>query len=130
SAQAFMAQRDRELMAIPEVANPETRESYLARVTEVAELLGYDRDILATKANSGDIAAIAEAAKWKQKADLYDKAKAKQMQKVRSFKGKSLRPNAAAQTTSAAKGAQDWQRVKGARTKEQREEAFADYMGL
>jgi hypothetical protein len=128
--QAFFAQRDRELLTIPEVANPETRQGYLDRVMEAAEALGYDRDTLARSANAFDITAIAQAAEWKAKADRFDKAMAKQMQKVRAQKGKSLRPGAAAQNTSAARGAQDWQRVKGAKSKEAQAEAFADYMGL
>ena len=128
--QAFFAQRDRELMSIPEVANPETRQGYLDRVMEAAELLGYDRDTLARNANAADISAIAQAAEWKAKADRFDKAMAKQMQKVRAQKGKSLRPGAAAQNTSAARGAHDWGRVKGAKSKEAQAEAFADYMGL
>ena len=128
--QAFFAQRDRELMSIPEVANPETRQGYLDRVMEAAEVLGYDRDTLARNANAFDITAIARAAEWKAKADRFDKAMAKQMQKVRAQKGKTLRPSAAAQNNSTARGAQDWQRVKGAKSKEAQAEAFADYMGL
>lgn len=128
--QAFLAQRDRELMTIPEVANPETRQAYLDRVMEAAETLGYDRDTLARNANAFDITAIAQAAEWKAKADRFDKAMAKQMQKVRAQKGKTLRPSAAAQNNSTARGAQDWQRVKGAKSKEAQAEAFADYMGL
>lgn len=128
--QAFFAQRDRELMSIPEVANPETRQGYLDRVMEAAEVLGYDRDTLARNANAFDITAIAQAAEWKAKADRFDKAMAKQMQKVRAQKGKTLRPSAAAQNNSTARGAQDWQRVKGAKSKEAQAEAFADYMGL
>ena len=102
--QAFFAQRDRELMSIPEVANPETRQGYLDRVMEAAELLGYDRDTLARNANAADISAIAQAAEWKAKADRFDKAMAKQMQKVRAQKGKSLRPGAAQQESSGASG--------------------------
>lgn len=128
--QAFFAQRDRELMSIPEVANPETRQAYLDCVMEAAETLGYDRDTLARNANAFDITAIARAAEWKAKADRFDKAMAKQMQKVRAQKGKTLRPSAAAQNNSTARGAQDWQRVKGAKSKEAQAEAFADYMGL
>lgn len=93
--QAWTAQRARDLMAIPEVANPETREAFFERVGEVAEALGYNRDILTNRADSADFKAIALAAEWKAKADRFDKASAVRMQKVRAAKGKSLRPNAA-----------------------------------
>ena len=93
--QAFQEQRDRELMAIADVANPETRQGYLDRVMGAAELLGYDRNTVANSASAADIKAIALAAEWKAKADRFDKAVSKQMQKVRAGKGKNLRPNAA-----------------------------------
>lgn len=127
---AFFAQRDRELMTIPDVANPETRQAYLDRVMETAEVLGYDKDTLARNANGADFKAIAQAAEWKAKADRFDKAMAKQMQKVRSGKGKNLRPNAAPQDSRAARGNQDWQRVKSASSRESKDAAFADWLGL
>lgn len=130
AAQAFVAARDRELMTIPEVANPETRSDYLDRAMGVAEALGYDRDTLARNADAADIKAMAQAAEWKAKADRFDKAMSKQMQKVRAQKGKNLRPNAAPQASSRAADGKAWQNVKQARSKEAQAEAFADFMNL
>lgn len=127
---AFVEQRDRELMAIPEIANPETRDAYISRAMEVATLLGYDPGQLAQGMQASDIKALATVADLKEKADKYDKAMSRQMQKVRSAKGKNLRPNAAPQGKSrAAQTDQAWQRVKKAGgNKAAREDAFAAYL--
>lgn len=130
ATQAFVAARDRELMTIPEVANPETRSDYLDRAMGVAEALGYDRNTLARNADAADIKAMAQAAEWKAKADRFDKAMSKQMQKVRAQKGKTLRPNAAPQASARAADGKAWQNVKQARSKEAQAEAFADWVGL
>ena len=127
--QAFVAQRDRELMTIADVANPETRQGYLDRVMDAAELLGYDRNTVANSASAADIKAIAMAAEWKAKADRLDKAVSKQMQKVRASKGKNLRPNAAPHAQSrTAQADEAWKRVKSAGSnKAQRDSAAAEW---
>ena len=91
--QAFIQQRDRELLAIPEVANEETREAYLDRAFEAAAALGYDRDILLRDGNATDFKALVAAHGWKQDADKYKALMAKQMTRVRE--AKSAKPNAA-----------------------------------
>lgn len=111
--QAFIQQRDRELMGIPEVANPETRDEYIKRAMTTAEKLGYDPGELAQGMQARDLKALALTAEAFEKAEKYDKAMSKKMQKVRAGKGKTLRPNAAPQGKSrAAKANNAWDRVK------------------
>lgn len=128
---AFIAQRDRELLTIPEVANPETRKDYLDRAFGIAAELGLDQSELATGATASDIKALAQVAEWRAKAIRLDKAVSAKMQRVRAGKGKTLRPGTAPHADArAARSTHDWQKVKGARSKEAQAEAFADYMGL
>ena len=131
ASQAFVEQRDRELMTIPEVANPDTRSSYLDKAMGVAEELGFDKSELSRTASASDIKALATIAEWKAESAKYRQALSKQMQKVRAAKGKTLRPNAAPHADPrAARGNQDWNRVVTARSKEAKAEAFADWFGL
>jgi hypothetical protein len=125
---AFVAQRDRELLAIPEVSNPETREAYLDKAFSAVEALGYDKAALARTMSAQDVRNLAQIAEWRAKAEKLDQANSRQMQKVRAAKGKTLRPNAAPQAkTRAADSA--WQRVKGAgNNRDQRDAATADWL--
>lgn len=91
----FIQQRDRELLTIPEIANPETRKDYLDRAMGMASELGFDQAELAQGATARDIKALSQIADWKAKAERLDKAMSKQMQKVRAGKPRALRPNAA-----------------------------------
>lgn len=91
--QAFIQQRDRELLAIPEVADEATRDAYFGRAFEVAEALGYDREILLRDGNATDFKALVAAQQWKEKAAKYDAVMAKQMQRVRN--AKTAKPGAA-----------------------------------
>lgn len=131
ATEAFIAQRDRELMAIPEVANPATREEYFAKAFATAEMLGYDKQNLIQGMSAQDVKNLVEIADWRDKADKYDKAISRQMQKVRSAKGKNLRPNAAPQgNTRAASADQAWQKVKqatGSKSRDTRDAAIASY---
>ncbi len=129
--QTFIAQRDRELLTIPEIANPETRAEYIQRAFEVAGELGFDQAELTQNATANDIKALAKVAEWKAQAERYQKAMSRQMQKVRASKGKTLKPSAAPHASArSARGEQDWQRVKNARSKNEQAEAMADFLGL
>lgn len=97
--QAFIQQRDRELLAIPEVANEETRGDFFERALGAAEALGYERDILLRDGNATDFKALVAAHGWKDKAAKYDALMAKQMQRVRN--GKTAKPGAAQPTGSS-----------------------------
>jgi hypothetical protein len=127
---AFIAQRDRDLMAIPEVSNPETREAYLDKAMSAVDALGYDKAGLARSLTAQDVRNLAQIADWRAKAEKLDQATARQMQKVRASKGKTLRPNAAPQGKSrAANSDNTWQRVKQAngKNRDQRDAAMADW---
>jgi len=91
--QAFIQHRDRELLAIPDVANEETREAYFGRAFEAAEALGYDRAVLLRDGNATDFKALVAAQGWKDKAAKYDALMAKQMQRVRD--ARTAKPGAA-----------------------------------
>lgn len=126
---AFVEARDRELMQIPEIANPETRQGYLDSAFAVAELLGYDKADLASGMSARDVKALAAVAELKAKADKYDAAMSRKMQRVRSGKGRTNKPTGS-HAQARANPAQSWDRVKGARSKEQQASAFADFIGL
>lgn len=91
--QTFIQNRDRELLAIPDVANEETRDGFFQRAFEVAEALGYDRETLLRDGNATDFKALVAAQGWKDKAAKYDALMAKQMQRVRD--AKTAKPGAA-----------------------------------
>lgn len=124
------SQRVADLMAVPKLADPATRDEYLKTSLGLVEELGLDPKSFEEVASSADFKALEKVSDWKAKADKYDKAMARQMSKVRASRGKNLRPNAAPQDNRAARGGQDWQRVKTARSREAQNEAFADYLGL
>lgn len=127
--QAFIAQRDRELMTIPEIANVETRSDYIDRAMGMAKELGFDQAELSEGATARDIKALAQIADWKALAEKYQKAMSSKMQRVRAGKQRSVKPGAAPQDSSrAAKANKSWQRVKSATSKEAKTEAFADYL--
>lgn len=84
--QAFIQSRDRELLAIPEVANAETRDGYLGRAFEAAQALGLNPNDVAANAAASEIKALAQASDWKAKAEKYDALMAKNMQRVRDAK--------------------------------------------
>lgn len=132
--QTFLAQRDQELMGIPEVANPETRAEYLEGIFALADEVGFGREQIVGQATAAEVAAlgkISERLKAAEgKAAKYDQAMASKMQRVRQGKQRSNRPNAAPQDSRAAQGNRDWQRVKSAGSKESKDAAFADWLGL
>lgn len=127
---AFIEARDRELMQIPEVANPETRDGFFKTAFGVAELLGYDTAELAKGMSARDVKALAKVAELKDKADKYDAAMSRKMQRVRAGKVRANAPQGRSHAKARANPAQSWERVKGARSKEQQAAAFADYLGL
>ncbi len=92
---AFVQQRDRELMAIPEIANEETRKEYLDGAFAIAAELGYDQAELAEGMTARDIKALAVAREWKAKAEKYDAAMSRRMKRVRAGKNRTLKPGAA-----------------------------------
>lgn len=117
---AFIQQRDAELMAIPEVANEETRASFFEAVNAIAEHLGIPGDHLRNNADANDIRILRSVADYKAKADKWDALQAKKMESVRAAKTlpKVARPGTAPtrDMSKAAKADNAWQRVKKTRS--------------
>lgn len=93
--EAEVQTRDRELMAIPEVSNEATREQFFSKAIEAGKMLGLDVNQIG-HASAGELKALRQVADWREKADKYDAATARQMQRVRDGKKtRTTRPNAA-----------------------------------
>lgn len=102
--EAEIAARDRELMAIPEVQNEETREAFFTRAIEAGKTLGLDMSKIGS-ATAGELKALRQVSDWKEKAEKYDSAMTRQMQRVREGKKpRSAKPNAAQPSSSERRG--------------------------
>ena len=91
---AFVQERDKALMQIPEIANQETRQEYLDRVfnPDLMQSLGYEASELAQIADAEDVKRLNYIAGLKQKADKYDAAMKKKMKPVREAKARATKP--------------------------------------
>lgn len=88
--EAFTKARDAELLKVPEVANEETRAAFFDHVFAAAgSLRGIDAETL-KGASADDLINLRTVAALKEKADKYDAALSKQMQRVRE--GKAIAP--------------------------------------
>lgn len=110
--QTFIAERDRRLMAIPEVQNEQTRDAFFGKVFEVAEALGFDRSNVASKATAEEITMLKQLGEWKEKASKYDTAMSRQMQRVRQGKPKTIRPGTAQAQASVSTAGLDKSRAR------------------
>lgn len=99
-AQVDVAERDRFLMGLPEVQNEETRNGFFEKAITAAQRVGIDAGKL-NEATGGEWKALREIADAFTKADKYDAAMSKQMQRVSSFKGKKTMKPTAAQPTGS-----------------------------
>lgn len=127
--------RDQQLLTIPEIADPATRDSFIASAFSVAAELGYDQADLADNMDAGDLKALAQAAKWKADSEELARIKAKSQERVRdkrSGKFKAIKPGAAphgdTRQGSADKAFQRVKSAKGSAFGAARVDAFADYM--
>jgi len=113
-SQAEIAERDRELMNIPEVQNEATREAFFSKAIEVGKVLGLDMSQV-NHIGASEFKALRTAAEWKEKAEKYDAATARQMQRVRDGKKtRTTRPNAAQPSSSEGRGYRESrERLKG-----------------
>lgn len=96
--QQRLQERDRELMQIPEIANPETRDKFLQDAFSVAAELGYDQAEIAEGMSLGDMKALGQAAKWKADSEELKRIRARAKKRPRGQDGKfrrSLKPGAA-----------------------------------
>ncbi|MGV0964203.1 MAG: hypothetical protein ACOYBT_09965 [Polynucleobacter sp.] len=102
-----IAERDRALLAIPEVQNEDTRNAFFERGIGVAKTLGLDMAGL-NSATAGEWKALHQVSGWKDKADKYDAAMARQMQRVREGrKANTAKPNAAQPSSGEKQGVRD-----------------------
>ena len=95
---AFQQERDRALMTHPQIANPETRDTYVKGIMDLAGEVGLDPATIANNATGPEFLALAKIADRlttaEAKAAKYDAAMAKQMTAVRQGKQRTMRPNA------------------------------------
>jgi len=106
--QVEMTERGRQLMSYPEFANEQTRETFLAKAEETAKLIGLDVERVAKTATASEIKALRDINEWKVKADKYDAATARQMQRVRDGKKtRTTTPNAAQPRSSESRAYRD-----------------------
>lgn len=92
--QAEVAERDRFLMTLPEVQSEDTRNGFFSKAIAAASVLGLDATAL-NRATGPEWKALRQVSEWKEEADKYRSASARQMQRVRDAKKtKSAKPNA------------------------------------
>lgn len=127
--------RDAQLMTIPEIADPATRDTYIQSAFAVAAELGYDQTELAENMDVGDLKALAQAAKWKADSEELARIRAKSQERVRdkqTGKFKAIKPGAAphgdSRRGSADKAFQKVKAAKGSAYGSARVDAFADYL--
>ena len=102
--EAEVTARDRELMAIPEVQNEGTREQFFSKAIGEGKKLGLDMSQLG-HATAGELKALREIADLREKAEKYDAATARQMQRVRDGKkARTTKPNAAQPSSGVTRG--------------------------
>ncbi len=104
---SFYEQRDRELMAIPEVANEETRKSYLDKAMGAANKLGYDVAELTQTMDAEDVKRLHSVAEAFEKAEKYDAAMSRKMKRVRAGKQRTNKPGVAQPKGSTARKSQE-----------------------
>ena len=122
--------RAQDLLTVPELADPTTRDDYVKQSLDLVKEIGLDPVAFEQTASAQDFKALKQVAEWKAKAAKFDSANAKSMERVRAAKGKTLRPGAAPHADARADKANSWQRVIAAKGRDAQAEAFADYMGL
>ena len=105
--QQRIAQRNQELMQIPEIANEETREQSIEAAFDAAQALGYDQQAIAQSAQALDVKALVQVSKWKAGFEELASIKAKAKERTRDPKtGKykrTVRPGPAQRMNSSGK---------------------------
>jgi hypothetical protein len=127
--------RDAELLKIPEIADPATRDTYIQSAFSVAAELGYDQADLADNMDAGDLKALATAAKWKADSEELARIRAKSKERVRdknsgqfrSMKPGSL-PHGDPRQGSAVKSFERLKAAKGSRDRSVRDKLAADFL--
>jgi len=102
--QTEIAERDAELMKIPEVANPETRDNFFKLAIERGKEAGLDMSQIG-HATAKELMALREWAEDRRDAVKYREATARQMQRVRDGKKtRTTKPNAAQPSSAEGRG--------------------------
>lgn len=124
--------RDQQLLTIPEIADPATRDEFIRGAFSVAEELGYDTADLAENMDVGDLKALARVRKAFEAEKELERIRAKSKERVRdksSGKFKSMRPGAAPHgDTRRGNAAKAFDRVKTASNRQQQADAMADFL--
>jgi hypothetical protein len=87
--------RAQDLLTIPELADPTARDPFVQESLELVKFLGLDPGAFEQTASSQDFKALKVVRELKVKADKYDQAMSRKMQRVRSGTPRSIRPNTA-----------------------------------
>jgi len=88
-------------MALPEVRDEATRSQFFEKAVRAATNLGLETEALNT-ATAAEWQKLRQIDDWKDKADKYDAAMARKMQRVRQGKGRANRPGAAQPSSAPA----------------------------
>jgi len=127
--------RDQQLLTIPEIADPATRDSYIQGAFSVAEELGYDRGDLMENMDAGDLKALAQAAKWKADSEELARIRAKSQERVRdksTGKFRAMKPGAAphgdTRRGSADKAFQRLKEAQGGKSRDAKNKAMEAWL--
>ena len=127
--------RDQQLLTIPEIADPATRDAYIQGAFEIAKELGYDTADLAENMDAGDLKALAQAAKWRADSEELARIRAKSKERVRdksTGKFRSIKPGSAphgdTRHGSAAKAFDRLKSVRGTKDNSLKAKAVEDYL--
>lgn len=128
------AQREHQIIAeqFPEYLDPTSGAKLQQELSAVARELGYPPELI-QQARATDILAMRKVAELKAKADKYDLAMKKQMERVRQGKGK-LPPVSTPGVSKGAEGSRKsraeaaWETVKSAKSRNVRDDAAATWL--
>ena len=127
--------RDQQLLTIPEIADPATRDSYIQGAFSVAEELGYDRADLMENMDAGDLKALAQAAKWKADSEELARIRAKSQERVRdksTGKFRAMKPGSAPhgdpRRGSADKAFQRLKEAQGGKSRDAKNKAMEGWL--
>jgi hypothetical protein len=130
-AQRYQA-RDAQLMAIPEVANPETRDEYISSAMKLASEFGYEQAELADIMEARDLKILAQAARWKADSEELARIRARSSERRRDVKSgqfRTMKPGAAVPGGTGNTASKSFERVKATRGNRQAQsEAFGDFL--
>ena len=130
AAQIDSQARAQDLLTIPELADPTTRDDFVRQNLDLIKEIGQDPATFEQMASAQDFKSLKLIAGWKADSVQLKANLSKTMERVRAAKGKTLRPGSAPHADARADKGNSWQRVKTARTREGRDAALADYFDL